>query len=576
MSAISGCESSEDDPSIRDANHGGIEKPWFIEIAEQSGLDFVHTTGATGEYFFPEIAGSGCGLFDYDNDGDLDVYLLQSFALTDIDEQALPSEIKASKGRGNNRLYRNDLQTNADGSTQIKFVDVTDQAGVGDQGYAMGMAVGDIDNDGDLDLYVTNFGPNKLYLNNADGTFTDVSAAAIDSEDRWSTSASFFDYNKDGYLDLFVANYVNFSIRENKICHSAGGRRDYCGPQTYNAVPDRLFANNGDGTFRDVTEEAGINLAFGSGLGVMCADFNNDNWPDIYVANDGNANQLWINQGDGTFINEALLAGAAYNADGMSEAGMGVSGGDYDLDGDLDIFLSHLLGEHNTLLVNDGNASFDDRTEQCALASMSWPYTGFGTAWVDIDCDGDLDVFVANGAVKIVEELATQANPYGNLNQLALNSGPPNFTFTNTTSQAGVALELVETSRGAAFGDIDNDGDIDILISNRDGPVRLLINQISNERSWITFSLIAKEGNPNAIGADVKLIRNVRNNLHRYVHADSSYLSANDLRLHFGLGADKSDQTIEVLWPSGLHERFTKLSPMQIHKIIQGRGEVLP
>lgn len=577
---ISGCESSEDDQSKSigggAANQTKSENPWFIEIANQSGLDFVHTTGATGEYFFPEIAGSGCGLFDYDNDGDLDIYLLQAFPLSDVNELASPDEIKGSNLRGKNRLYRNDLKINTDGSTQITFVDVTDQAGVGDQGYAMGMAVGDIDNDGDLDLYITNFGSNILYINNSDGTFTDVSSSAIDSENRWSTSAAFFDYNNDGFLDLFVTNYVNFSLRENKICHSAGGRRDYCGPQTYNPVSDRLFVNNGDGTFRDVTEEAGINLAFGSGLGVMCADFNNDNWPDIYVANDGNANQLWINQTDGTFINEALLAGAAYNADGMSEAGMGVSGGDFDLDGDLDIFISHLLGEHNTLLVNDGNASFDDRTEQCALASMSWPYTGFGTQWVDIDCDGDLDVFVANGAVKIVEELVAQSNPYGNPNQLAINSGPPDFKFSIATSRDGDALDLVETSRGAAFGDIDNDGDVDILISNSDGPVRLLINQTGNTKSWIVFRLKAKGGNLDAIGADVKLLRNTLGNLHRFVHADSSYLSTNDLRIHFGLGEDRSDQTIEVLWPSGTRERFTNLSPMQFHIVIQGSGEELP
>ena len=552
---------------------------WFVDIAEISGLHFVHSTGATGLYHFPEIAGSGCGLFDYDGDGDLDVYAVQAFSLGGLSNVDGVNADGLQRAEGSNRLYRNDLEVGPDGVVTQRFVDVTDESGLGDRGYGMGLAVGDYDNDGDLDLYVTNFGPNRLYRNNGDGTFTDVSKAVIPSEDRWSTSAAFLDYNRDGYVDLFVTNYVNFSLLENKTCFSPGGRRDYCGPQSFDPVSDRLFVNNGDPGapgFRDATVEAGIDLAFGSGLGVVCADFNRDGWPDIYVANDGNANQLWLNQRDGTFENVALLAGAAYNASGMAEAGMGVTAGDFDLDGDPDIFLAHLFGEHNTLLVNDGTASFDDRTEQFALASMSWSYTGFGTEWADLNNDGSLDLFVANGAVKIVEQRADEPYPYGNPNQLIVNLGPPNFGFQDVSDRAGAVFELIETSRGAAFGDIDNDGDIDILLSNSNGPLRLLRNEVGSRNAWLSLRLVGTGSSRDAIGAEVRLIRPEGLDLVRRVHSDGSYCSANDLRTHFGLGDDRGSQTVVVAWPSGLTERFSGLPAMQHVQLHEGDGEARP
>ena len=585
----SGCDDSDDTaasttvtvqaavPSAGGASDTG--EVWFVDIAEISGLDFVHTTGATGQYYFPEIAGSGCGLFDYDGDGDLDVYAVQAFSLGEWSNADGANADVLQRAEGRNRLYRNDLEVGPDGVVTQRFVDVTDESGLGDRGYGMGLAVGDYDNDGDLDLYVTNFGPNTLYRNNGDGTFTDVSSMAIPSEDRWSTSAAFLDYNRDGYLDLFVTNYVNFSRLENKICFSPGGRRDYCGPQSFDPVSDRLFVNNGDPGapgFRDATVESGINLAFGSGLGVVCADFNRDGWPDIYVANDGNANQLWLNQGDGTFENVALLAGAAYNANGMAEAGMGVTAGDFDLDGDPDIFLAHLFGEHNTLLVNDGTASFDDRTEQFALASMSWSYTGFGTEWADLNNDGYLDLFLANGAVKIVEQRAHEPYPYGNPNQIIVNLGPPNFGFDDVSDRAGAVFELIETSRGAAFGDIDNDGDIDILFSNSNGPLRLLRNEIGSRKSWLSLRLVGNGSSRDAIGAEVRLIRPQGLDLVRRVHSDGSYCSANDLRTHFGLGDDRGPQTVVVAWPSGLTERFSGLPAMQHVQLHEGDGEARP
>ena len=568
VAAVAGCG----DAAARREAGAGPADPWFVEIARARGLEFIHTTGATGDFYFPEITGSGCGLFDYDNDGDLDVYAVQAHPL------ALDPEPRPEAEDGRNRLYRNDLVVGPDGTPGLRFVDVTDRAGVGDRGYGMGLAVADYDNDGDLDLFVTNFGPNVLYRNNGDGTFTDVSAAALpEPPDRhWSTSASFVDYDRDGFVDLFVASYVNFSLRENKICHSPSGRRDYCGPQAFDPVPDRLLRNNGDGTFSDVTTAAGIDRAYGSGLGVVCADFNRDSWPDIYVANDGNANQLWINEGDGTFTDRALLAGAAYNADGKAEAGMGVSAADFDLDGDEDLFLSHLLGEHNTLFVNDGRGSFDDRTDDFCLAAASWRYTGFGTEWVDLTGNGYLDLFVANGAVKIVEEIALDPHPYGNPNLLLVNRGPPGFGYEEVSALTGPALRLVETSRGAAFGDVDNDGDIDILVSNSNGPLRLLRNDVRGHRSWLSLRLIGAASNRSAIGAGVRLLRPGGPALLRRVHADGSYLSASDLRVYFGLGDDDRPQTVAVTWPSGRSEVFKNLAVKRQIELREGRGEPWP
>ena len=325
-----------------------------------SGLDFQHVTGGTGEFYFPEIAGAGVALIDYDGDGDLDVYLLQGNVLEPakrLGDALFPPTEGYPPG---NRLFRNESIPGG----ELTFVDVTAIARVGDEGYGMGTAVGDFDNDGNADLYVTNFGANVLYRNNGDETFSDVIAWAGVDDPRWSTSAAFLDYDGDGDLDLLVVNYVGFTLNGNKECFIVTGGRDYCGPQTYHAVPDRLFRNEGEGKFSDATGEAGIGAAFGPGLGVSTADFNGDGWPDIYVANDGAANQLWINRGDGRFEDVALMAGAAYNDKGAAEAGMGVSAGDFDADGDMDLFLTHLIEETNTLYRNDGGGLFSRRDQR--------------------------------------------------------------------------------------------------------------------------------------------------------------------------------------------------------------------
>ena len=319
---------------------------------------------------------------------------------------------------------------------------------MGHDGYGMGATVGDIDNDGDSDLYVTNFGPNVLYRNNGDGTFADITENSTTGDPLWSTSAAFLDYDRDGDLDLFVTNYVDFAMDNNKHCASAGGQRDYCGPRAYNAAPDRLYRNEGDGRFTDVTTAAGLDAAFGSGLGVVCADFNLDGWVDIYVANDQRENQLWINGGDGRFTDHGPLSGSAVNMNGKAESSMGVTAGDFDGDGDEDLFMTHLATETNTLYLNDGTANFIDATDRFDLGFSSRPFTGFGSEWFDYDNDGTLDLFVANGAVTLEESrIGKSEYPYEQTNQLFQNDGQRKFTDIST--QSGPALALLEVSRGA-------------------------------------------------------------------------------------------------------------------------------
>jgi enediyne biosynthesis protein E4 len=529
----------------------------FRDVAAEAGLDFVHVNGATGEFYMPEIMGAGVALIDYDGDGDLDVYLVQGGPFGG-----------ATDGPGN-RLFRNDLHVDEAGVPRLRFTEVTEQAGVGHTGYGMGVAVGDYNNDGHPDLYVTNFGSNVLYRNNGDGTFTDVTAEAGVDDPRWSTSAAFVDVDGDGHLDLFVTNYLDFTPAGNQTCYEPGGARDYCNPNVYRPVPDRLFRNNGDGTFTDVTERAGISRAFGPGLGVVGADFNGNGRADIFVANDGAANQLWINNGDGTFEESGLLSGTAYNAEGLPEASMGVAAGDFDNDGDEDLFLTHLRRETNTLYVNDGKGNFEDRTAQAGLGVPSIPYTGFGTEWFDYDHDGHLDLFVANGAVNMIPALRGDPFPFHEINQLFRNLGAGRFV--ETTGDAGPALSFSEVSRGAAFGDLDNDGDIDIIVTNNNGAVRVLLNELGSRQPWLQVQLERKQNLPVA-GARLGLIRKGQQTLWRRSRADGSYLSANDPRVHFGLGSDPSIDAIEVRWPDGTLERWVDVQANRIVTVREGTG----
>jgi hypothetical protein len=506
----------------------------------------------------PEIMGAGGALLDYDGDGDLDVFLVQGAPLA-----GSPTPPAAS----GHRLFRNDL-----GREGPRFVDVTAKSGLGRVTPGMGVAAGDYDNDGDPDLYVTAFGPNVLFRNNGDGTFADVTAEAGVGEERWSTSASFFDYDRDGDLDLFVANYLDFTVAGNRRCFDPLGARDYCTPSLYRPVPDRLFRNDGGGRFRDVSAAAGITRADGPGLGVVAADFDDDGWPDLYVANDGAANQLWINRRDATFEDRGLLSGTAYNAEGLPEGSMGVAAGDFDGDGDEDLFVTNLPRETNTLYVNQGKGLFQDATDAWGLGVPSATRTGFGADWLDYDGDGRLDLFVANGAVTLVEALRGEPRPFHEKNQLFHNPGRP--PFREASAEAGAALGLSEISRGAAVGDVDNDGDVDLLVMNNGGPVRLLLNT-SPPRPWLQVRLRGLTDNRDGLGARVGLEREAAPTLWRRVHTDGSYLTAGDPRVHFGVGGARA-RTLLVQWPSGRRESWPVPGADRLLTLTQGTGRPWP
>jgi enediyne biosynthesis protein E4 len=516
-------------------------EPLFRDVAEESGLVFQHVPGLSGKFYLPEIMGSGVALLDYDLDGDIDVYLVQG-----------PAE-------SGNRLFRNDLVP----SGKLRFTDVTTIAGVGHKGYGMGAAVGDYDNDGDADLFVTNFGPNVLYRNNGDGTFADVSRQAGIDEPRWSTSAAFVDYDRDGKLDLFAGSYLNYSIAANKSCVAPTGEQDYCNPSVYQGLPSRLFRNNGDGTFLDVTTPSGIGSAIGKALGVVCFDYDRDGWIDIYVANDGVGNHLWHNSG-GVFKEVALPAGVAYSADGKAQAGMGVDAGDFDNNGTDDIFVTNLAHETNNLYRNDGKGNFADAILQSGMGPASEMYTGFGVRFFDFDHDGRLDLFVANGAVTRVEAQRGSAYPFRQPNQLFRNSG--------ARFEEAIRFVPEEVSRGAAFGDVDNDGDIDVVVSNNNGPARLFLNVAGSRAPSLQIRLEGSRSNRQGLGARVALVKQDTPVLWRRVQTDGSYLSASDSRVHFGLSGCSDCSDILVYWPDGSSERWPKPPTSKFVTLRQGTG----
>lgn len=522
------------------------DQPIFDEVAEKMGLKFKHYNGMTGKFFLPEIMGAGAALFDYDNDGDLDVYLVQGsvFEPTDKPGSTMFPWRETVSPRG--RLFRNDLNS----TRKLQFTDVTEKSGIVATGYGMGVATGDINNDGWPDLYLTNLGSNQMYLNKGDGTFIDATRNTKTDDPHWSTSAAFVDYDRDGWLDLMVVNYADFSAANNPACYANTSARDYCTPRAFRSPGNRLFHNQRDGKFEDVTVSAGIDKEFGHSLGVVTADFDDDGWIDIYVANDGDPNQLWINQKNGTFKNEALLAGAAINRDGKAEASMGVDAGDFDGNGTDDIFITHLMEETNTLFTNSGKAIFEDRTREAGLGMPGRRFTGFGTLFFDYDNDGWLDLLVVNGAVQLLPELMRKGDPYplGQPKQLFRNQG--NGSFTEVIEQAGPNFQLLEVSRGAAFGDVDNDGDTDVLVTNNNGPVRLLLNEPGNRNHWLGLRLVDKTGR-DVLGASVEVVVTKNKTLRRRVRTDGSYLSANDPRVLVGLGSATRVEAVRVRWPDG-------------------------
>ena len=527
--------------------------PVFKEVAQQTGLRFQHYNGMTGKFYLPEITGSGGALFDFDNDGDLDVFLVQGNTL---EPNTKPSTTlfpwrSAEPPRG--KLFRNDLTAG-----KLSFADVTEKSGIVATGYGMGAAVGDINNDGLMDLYLSNLGSNQMYLNKGEGRFVDVTKESGTDDRRWSTSASFFDYDRDGWLDLMIVNYADFTVTNSPNCYAATTAKDYCTPRVFRAPGNRLFHNKGKGVFEDVTVTAGVDKEFGHGLGVVSADFNRDGWIDIYVANDGDQNQLWTNQKNGTFKNEALLAGAAVNRNGQAEAGMGVDATDFDGNGTDDIFVTHLMDETNTLYMNLGEMLFEDRTREAGLGMPGRRFTGFGTFFFDYDNDGWLDLFVANGAVQLLPDLVRKKDPFplGQPNQLFRNTGKG--SFVEVVENVGAELQLLEVSRGAAFGDVDNDGDMDVLVTNNNGPARLFLNQVGNRNHWLGLRLVGKSGR-DMLGAQVEIVLAGGSVLHRRARSDGSYLSGNDPRVLVGLGANTSIRTVRVRWPGGAVEEWRDL-----------------
>jgi len=541
--------------------------PIFDDKASAAGLVFMHYSGATGQYYMPEIMGAGLALTDYDGDGDLDVFVLQGRRLDEDADEDADSPRKDMDWTPGHRLFRNEINP----TSQLKFTDVTEAAGIGDRGYGMGVAAGDIDNDGDPDLYLTHFGHNALYLNDGAGRFEDVTEESGTGDDRFGSSTAFVDYDADGWLDLFVANYNAFAVRNHRACRGAGGPQDYCDPLSYEPAVDRIFRNMGDGRFTDAGAATGIDQRFGTGLGIIGADFNADGAMDIYVANDKMANIYWINDGDGSFTDESLMSGAAYNADGVAEASMGVVAGDVDGDGDDDLFMTHLTGQTNTLYLNDGTGNFRDATDQLYLGVSSLPYTGFGTVWIDYDNDGDHDLLIANGAVARQEKGDGQRlADYGQRNQLYRNDGKGRFE--HVSESAGAPFEASRISRGAAVGDIDNDGDLDAVISNTDGPVELLINRGEPAHHWISVTLHGVDSNRDGVGARVALLRPDGQRLWGRAHTDGSYLSASDIRVHFGLGVDPGIAGIGVIWPSGRREMWMDLNADTRIDLVEGSG----
>ncbi len=514
----------------------------YTEVSDAAGLDFVHYNGARGDYFYPETMGSGAAFFDFDNDGWQDIYLVNGTYLTGLPPDPLPT----------NRLYRN----TGDG----KFVDRTAASGSGDTGYGMGCAAADFDNDGDQDLYITNLGGNVLYRNQGPGRFEDITRQAGVGDERWGTSSGFLDFDLDGDLDLFVVNYVEYALDQDHVCRR-GRLRSYCAPIYYQPIGDILYRNDG-GRFTDVTQEAGITQV-GWGLGVAFSDFDLDGDTDVYVANDGSMNALYENR-RGHFVDVGLQAGARYNENGRSEAGMGVDFGDFDNDGHQDIFVTNFALETNTLYRNTGQGRFRDVTAPLGLEEPSFVPLGFGTRFLDFDNDADLDLFVANGHVVDIISQTDSSQTYLQANQLFRNEAGARFVEVSALSGPSFAVENV--ARGLAMADFDNDGDQDLLVTTEAGRPRLLRNDGGNRNHWLLIHLKGAHQR-DALGARVSVTANGTRQI-KERQSGSSYLSSHDLRLHFGLGqATQAD--IEIRWPEGQIQTLSGVEANQILHIVQ-------
>jgi hypothetical protein len=522
-------------------------RPWLSEEGAARGLRFEHVSGHREHHLMPETMGGGAALFDMDGDGDLDAYLVQSGSLYDDSGTQPTNALFANLGDG-------------------RFEDVTPQSGTGDSGYGMGVACGDVDGDGDIDIYVTNYGPNVLLLNDGDGHFADATKTAGVGDPSWSTSAAFFDLENDGDLDLYVCNYLDWSLANELPCRNTMGLPDFCSPLNYHSpAADTVYVNDGTGKFTNLSLKSGVAEHLGTGLGVVCADFDGDNRIEIFVANDGMPNFLWVPT-PSRWEETAQSRGCALDGDGAAKAGMGVEVEDIDGDGDPDLLVCNLRLQSDSFYRNDG-ALFSDRSAASGLGAVSRPFTRFGLGWVDFDNDGLQDIYEANG--RVMREAHTfSEDPYAEPNLLL--RGLPSVRFEVVSGGEEGAAPQAFNSRAAAFGDIDNDGGVDVLVVNIDGPAQLFRNVVAERGSWVSFTLLDPSGS--ALHARVSVDVDSRKEF-RFARAAASYQASNDPRVHFGLGLEALVHNVTVTWPDGAVEFFGDRESNQNHVLTRGTGE---
>lgn len=525
----------------------------FTDVTSEAGIRFKHNSGAAGKKYLPETIGAGGAFLDYNNDGWQDVFLVNSMDWPE-----------SKKRRSFSALYRN----NKDGT----FTDVTHQVGIGVEMYGIGVAVADYDNDGNDDIYVTCVGPNHLFRNLGNGKFADVTARAGLAEPGFSSSAAWFDYDNDGKLDLFVGNYVEWSVETDQFCTLDNKNKSYCTPQTYKGQSSQLYRNRGNGTFENVTARAGVEDPTGKTLGVALLDYDDDGWMDLFVANDTEPNKLYRNNHDGTFTDNAVIAGVAFSEAGTARAGMGVDAADYDGSGKQSVVIGNFTNERIALYHNDGSGLFTDEASASGIGKISAQSLTFACFFFDYNLDELLDVFAANGHVSDDISVMQPTVKYAQPPHLFLNKGKKRFE--EVTAKLGRALNRAIVGRGAAYGDYDNDGDLDLLITTNNGPPRLLRNENANQNDLLRVKTIGARANRNGIGAKVVVKNSKGRTLYGMVRTGSSYCSQSELPLVFGLGAPEEGTTltIEITWPGNQKDRIADVKPNQVVTVQEGKG----
>ena len=526
------------------------QPPIFVDVTEEAGIHFKHSNGKTDHKHIIETMGSGVVFFDYDADGDADLYFVNSGNIPQAKQDAQQAHL-------GNVLYRNEGNG--------RFTDVTETSGTGDTGYGMAAAAGDIDNDGDADLYIANFGQDTLYRNNGDGTFTDITEAAGIDNKLWGIAAIYLDFDVDGDLDIFVVNYLIYEL--SMPVTTFKGIVGYGHPRSYEGTPDVLYRNNGDGTFTNIAETAGVtNPTEGRGMAAVACDYDNDGFPDIYVTNDTNRNFLYHNNGDGTFTDESLFIGVGYDESGVAEGSMGVDCGDYNGDGWLDLIVAN--SEKATLYKNEEGLFFADATAESGLQQPTLPFVGFSPLFLDYDNDGHLDLFCANGHPQDVIETLMDHETYAQRDQMFQNRGDSTYADVSETTGAYFTEALV--GRAAATADYDNDGDTDIVIMNSNQRAVLLRNDGGNQKNWLGLKLVGSQNNRDGIGAKVTLSTGEMTQM-REGKSGSSYASGSDTRLLFGLGQNQHVEKISIVWQSGTTQVLENVSINQTLTIVESK-----